>query len=84
MAAAFPIQRTRNRRRPTTEPLFGRWLPDHGLRFCFRIFLGVPLVAVFVNAFHKGIGYYFHTLADPMTFERDKLTLLTAAICRCR
>jgi len=33
-----------------------------------------------VNAFHKGIGYYFHTLADPMTLSAIKLTLLTAAI----
>jgi sulfate transport system permease protein len=71
---------SRNRRRPTTEPLFVRWLLISVALLFLGLFLVVPLVAVFVNAFRKGIGYYFHTLADPTTLSAIKLTLLTAAI----
>ena len=40
----------------------------------------MPLVAVFVEAFSKGIGLYFHTLADPLTLSAIKLTLIAAGI----
>ena len=70
----------RARRRPATEPALVRWLLIFIALSFLGIFLVVPLVAVFVNAFHKGAGYYFHTLADPMTLSAIKLTLLTAVI----
>lgn len=70
----------RVRRRPTTEPAFVRWLLISLALAFLGIFLVVPLVTVFVNAFQKGIGYYFHTLADPYVLSSIKLTLLTAAI----
>jgi sulfate transport system permease protein len=40
----------------------------------------VPLVAVFVEAFAKGPGHYFHTLANPHTLSAIKLTFITAGI----
>src|SRR4051812_20229651 len=70
----------RNRRRPTTESLFVRWLLI-GIALAFLgILLVVPLVAVFVNAFSKGVGYYFHTLADPLTLASIKMTFIAAAV----
>src|SRR5271154_572943 len=44
------------------------------------LFLFVPLVAVFVNAFSKGIGAFAATVADPDAISAIRLTLLTAAI----
>jgi len=68
------------RRRPTTEPVFIRWLLI-GVALAFLgVFLVVPLVTVFVKAFSKGVGYYFHTLADPITLASIKLTFIAAAI----
>jgi sulfate/thiosulfate transport system permease protein len=44
------------------------------------LFLVVPLVAVFVEAFAKGAGYYFRTLADPLTLSAIKLTFIAAGL----
>ena len=57
-----------------------RWLLIAAALVFLGLFLVVPLVAVFAGAFAKGVGHYFHTLADPMTLSAIKLTLLTAAI----
>jgi sulfate transport system permease protein len=51
------------------------------LAFFFLTFVVVlPLVAVFTQAFGKGIGGYFAALAQPETAAAIKLTLLTAVI----
>jgi len=44
------------------------------------LFLLVPLVAVFAEAFAKGPGYYFRTLANPDTLSAIKLTFIAAGI----
>src|SRR5262249_39727043 len=44
------------------------------------LFLFVPLVAVFVQAFHKGVATYFAALRQPDALSAIRLTLLTAAI----
>ena len=44
------------------------------------LFLFLPLLFVFVQAFAKGIGFYFETLHDPNAWSAIKLTLLAAAI----
>jgi sulfate transport system permease protein len=80
MAAIVSNFRARRNRRPTTEPTFVRWLLISLALAFLGIFLVVPLVAVFINAFHNGLGYYFKTLADPYVLSAIKLTLLTAAI----
>ncbi len=44
------------------------------------LFIGVPLLAVFVQAFEKGIGPYVAALTDKETLAAIRLTLLTAFI----
>lgn len=43
-------------------------------------FLVLPLAAVFIEAFRKGVGAYFQAFADPDMLSALKLTLLTAVI----
>ena len=53
-----------------------------GTTFLFLgLFLILPLISVFAQAFAKGLSFYFQTLADPMAWSAIKLTLITAAIC---
>ena len=44
------------------------------------LFLGVPLVAVFVEAFRKGWSFYWDSLREPDALAAVRLTLITAAI----
>ena len=44
------------------------------------LFLFLPLVAVFVEAFRKGAGAYLATFSDPAALSAIKLTLLVSAI----
>ena len=44
------------------------------------LFLFLPLVFVFTQAFAKGIGFYFETLRDPNAWSAIKLTFTAAAI----
>ncbi len=44
------------------------------------LFLVLPLVAVFAEAFRRGIGAYFAALNDPDGLHALKLTLLTAGL----
>ena len=67
-------------RRVTVEPPFVRWLLIGVALLFLGLFLVVPLAAVFVEAFAKGVGYYFHTFNDANTLSAIKLTFITAAI----
>lgn len=67
-------------RRTLTEP---RWVQRIaiGVALAFlALFLVVPLLSVFVNAFSKGVGVFARAIADPMALSAIKLTLLTAVI----
>ena len=44
------------------------------------VFLVLPLVAVFIQAFEKGTAAYFAALREPDAWKAIRLTLLTAAI----
>jgi sulfate/thiosulfate transport system permease protein len=44
------------------------------------LFVGLPVAAVFVEAFRKGAGAYWDAIRDPETLSAIRLTLLTAAI----
>src|SRR5512140_2318150 len=44
------------------------------------VFVVLPLVVVFAQAFSKGIGAYFSALSDPEALSAIRLTLLVAAI----
>ncbi|SAK63587.1 Sulfate ABC transporter, inner membrane subunit CysW [Caballeronia catudaia] len=84
MSKVLPLQ-TATRRgvqslNPVTEPRAVRWLLT-GIALAFlALFLVVPLVAVFVQAFAKGVDYYFESLKDPDAWSAIKLTLMIAAI----
>jgi sulfate transport system permease protein len=63
-----------------TESRIARWtLVTFSLIFLALILL-LPLAAVFVEAFSKGVGEFFSSLQDPETFSAIRLTLLVAAI----
>jgi sulfate transport system permease protein len=57
-----------------------RWLLI-GIALAFlTLFVGLPVVSVFVEAFRKGAGAYFAAIRDPETLSAIRLTLLVAAI----
>jgi sulfate transport system permease protein len=67
-------------RRSTNESPLVRWaLVAVALAFIV-LFLVLPLVSVFVQALAKGLGFYFQTLRDPLTWSAIKLTLIAAGI----
>jgi sulfate transport system permease protein len=70
----------KNMSRPTTEPPVVRRLLIGVALVFLSLFLFVPLVSVFVQAFAKGVGFYFETLRDPNALSAIKLTLTAAAI----
>lgn len=63
-----------------TEPRYVRWLLI-GLALLFlTLFLILPLVAVFTEAFKQGAEVFAASIAEPETLSAVKLTLLVAAI----
>ena len=67
-------------RSSTSEPPAVRGLLI-GVALAFiGFFLVLPLIFVFVEAFGQGIGFYFTTLGDPLTWSAIELTLIAAAI----
>lgn len=66
--------------RTITETALVRWtLIITGTAFLI-LFLLMPLVAVFYEAFRQGVGLYLATFADPFAIDAIKLTLTVAAI----
>lgn len=77
MAPNAPARRLTS---PTNEPIAVRWaLIIAGLLF-MALFLVLPVVAVFSEAFRQGIGVYFESLMQPDAQSAIRLTLLVAAI----
>jgi sulfate/thiosulfate transport system permease protein len=63
-----------------TEPPAVRWvLTSIALAFLF-LFLLIPLIAVFSEAFQKGWGAYRNAVLEPDALAAIKLTLIAAAI----
>jgi len=80
VATTFHTPHRVGHRRSTSEPpVVRRLLIGIALAF-MALFLVLPLVFVFSQAFAKGIGFYFKTLNDPLAWSAIKLTLLSAAI----
>jgi sulfate transport system permease protein len=68
------------RRHPTKEsPLVQRVLIGVALVF-LSLFLFLPLVSVFLQAFAKGLGFYLRTISDPMALSAIKLTAMATGI----
>ncbi len=51
-----------------------------GTALFLAVFIGIPLLAVFVQAFEKGPGEYFRAITDHETLASIRLTLMTAVI----
>jgi sulfate transport system permease protein len=67
-------------RRGTEESPFVKWtLVTIAMAFCL-VFLLLPLVNVFAQAFEKGWSFYVKALTDPDSWSAIRLTLLVAAI----
>ena len=80
MNTAVATTRQRAFRSVATESVGVRWLLI-GFSFLFLVvFLLLPLIVVFVQAFAGGIKTYFAALADPDSLSAIYLTLKTAAI----
>ncbi len=67
-------------RSAVTEPIWVKFLLTLFVLAFLGVFLIVPLVAVFAQAFAHGKGVYFQALHDPDTLSAVRLTLLTALI----
>src|ERR1700722_13126204 len=79
-ATTLNISRPDVRRRSTSEPPWVRWLLISIALAFLSLFLFVPIISVFAQAFAKGIGFYIKTLSDPMAWSAIKLTLIAAGI----
>ena len=66
--------------RATAEPGLVRGLLIAIALLFLGLFLCVPLAAVFVQAFHKGVAAYLAALHQPDALSALRLTLLTAVI----
>jgi sulfate transport system permease protein len=80
-ATALPLRRTTHVAvRATSEPLAVKVLLI-GIALGFLLlFLVMPLIAVFSEAFDKGWAAYVTALREPIALSALKLTLLTAAV----
>jgi sulfate/thiosulfate transport system permease protein len=80
-AAARAI-RAQIRRRPDArnDTPWVKWLVISLATGFLGLFIVLPLVCVFAEAFAKGIGAYIAALTDPDTLSAIRLTLIVAAI----
>ena len=77
--ATFPVRPVAPRRATAESPLIMRLLVGVLLVF-FGLFLVLPLLVVFHEAFAKGAQVFLRTFQDRATAHAVQLTLLTAAI----
>jgi len=63
-----------------TEPFLVRWTLITIAIVFLTIFVVLPLVVVFTEAFSKGIGAYMSALSEPEALSAIRLTLTVAAI----
>ena len=79
-AITFPLPAGTRIQRATQEPTWVRWLLI-GLALVFlTLFLFIPLVSVFYEAFKKGVEVYLAAITDPDAVSAIQLTLTVAAI----
>jgi sulfate/thiosulfate transport system permease protein len=80
MQTASQLAREARAVRPVTEPPFVRAALTLLAIAFLAFFLIVPLAAVFMQAFEKGVGAYLAAIREPDAWAAMRLTLLTAAI----
>jgi sulfate transport system permease protein len=69
-----------NRNSTLSEPRWVRWTLTTVALVFLGLFLALPLVTVFFEAFRKGAGVYLASLVDPDALAAIRLTLLVAFI----
>ena len=79
-AAARRAVKARLQRDHLTEPAVVRWMVTAVALAFVGLFLIVPLVAVFIEAFSNGIEAYGAAIVEPDALAALRLTLLSAAI----
>lgn len=80
-AITFPSPAAGTRiQRATQEPAWVRWLLIGVALVFLTLFLFIPLISVFYEAFKKGADVYLAAITDPDAVSAIKLTLLVAAI----
>lgn len=67
-------------RAATQEPLLVRWVLIGTALLFLALFLVIPLVAVFTEAFSKGWDVYWAAITEPAAAHAIKLTLIAAGI----
>lgn len=76
----YPLSPAARKERATQEPTWVRWSLI-GVAFVFlTLFLFIPLISVFYEAFKKGADVYLAAITDPDAVSAIKLTLTVAAI----
>lgn len=73
-------RRTRKATDATTEPLWMQMTLIGVALIFLALFLVVPLIAVFTEAFSRGADVYWASITEPDAWHAITLTLLTAAI----
>jgi len=63
-----------------TEPFLVRWTLITIAVLFLTVFVVLPLVVVFTEAFSRGVGAYLSALSDPEALSAIRLTLTVAAI----
>lgn len=67
-------------RSATTEPTWVKWALIATAMLFLTVFLFVPLVTVFTEAFKKGVDVYLAAVVEPDALDAVKLTLIAAAV----
>jgi sulfate transport system permease protein len=80
MATAAPALTARNSQIVRHDPPLVRWGLTLLALVAMGIFIILPLLAVFVQAFQKGVAAYLTAIEDPNTLSAIKLSLLTVGI----
>ncbi len=76
----FPLSPSAQKERATQEPAWVRWSLIGVALIFLTLFLFIPLISVFYEAFKKGSDVYFAAITDPDAVSAIKLTLTVAAI----
>lgn len=80
IALRLPAQGPTRIESATSESPLIKWILIGTALTFLAVFLFLPVVAVFYEAFKKGAGVYFAALVEPDAWSAIKLTLLIAAI----
>ncbi|PXW88421.1 sulfate transport system permease protein [Nitrosomonas sp. Nm84] len=76
----FPLSPSAQKEHATQEPAWVRWSLIGVALIFLTLFLFIPLISVFYEAFKKGSDVYFAAITDPDAVSAIQLTLTVAAI----